>query len=75
MLNDINIIDNKSKSGIKQFKSFNLDINNNGMNTIGMKNPTPNRGYYKSEGNYLNSNVENSKVYNTNRIPEVEEST
>ena len=71
MLNDVNIGDNKSKLGMKQFKDFNLDINNNnGMNTIGMKNPTPNRGYYKTEGNYLNSNVENSKVYNMNRIPE-----
>ena len=69
-LNDINIGDNKSKLGMKQYKEYNININDNNMNTIGMKNPIPKRGHYNTEGNYLNNVEKNNKNYNLDRMPE-----
>ena len=68
-LNNINIENNKNNFGMKKYKDFNIDVNDNAMNTIGMRSPKVNAGYYKTDENYLN-NQENNRGYNLNKVPE-----
>ena len=72
-LNEISTNNEMSRYRLKKFnKEF--DINSDINNTIGMKKPMT--GYYKTEGSYVNNNVNNkNKIrnennYSLNKVPE-----
>ena len=71
-LNNIGISNQDNRYRIKKYKEY--DINNDGMNTIGLKKPST--GYYKTEGNYVNNvnnsgkNIIESNNYYLNKVPE-----